>query len=570
MSARTLRPWSDSNFGPAPVPINLRRIDSLFGASVTAFLLGAVFSLNAAVFNVRDFGARGIKAEDARPAIQKAIEAAAAEKGGTVLLPPGQYTSGTLHLRSHVRIELASGATLFASTNPAAYEFGGVPSKAALFLGENLVDVKFSGAGTIDGQAEYEWREDDFEQGFNHKETMHALGKPLLRSFPKGHPKREIFPRLVWLGRSEDVTFTGLKWLHSPSWTVTLYDCRRARFEGVSIHTSLKEGVWADGIDLDGCNDVFINNCTIETGDDCVVFISSDVWGPARRCENITVTNCRMSSASAGVKFSEGNIAGVRNVRVSDCVLTNVNRGFVFYSTTQGGDVSDVLISRVTIHCNRFDWFWAGDGQPFHFRVSRISGMNGQPAKPDEKPPGIIRDVTIRDVTAHGKGTSRIHGHPESRLEGLTIENLKLFLATDPTAAFDYADHAIEIRQAKGLKLKKVEVAWENPVLPAWRSALNLEDVQGLELDGFSARGAPNRDVPAVILNNVKEATIRNARALQGTTTFLKVEGKDTSGIKIQENDFQNSKTPWQIDPAIPPASVKLLNNLLPVQRPGP
>ena len=538
------------------------------GSLVLALWLGPQLALSAAsVFNVRDYGATGDKSDDARPAIQRAIEACAAAKGGTVLLPAGQYTSGTLHLRSHVRLEIAAGATLFASTNPAAYAFGGIPSKAALFFGEDLVEVKIGGAGTVDGQAEYEWREDDFEQGFNHKETMHALGKSLLRSFPKGHPGREIFPRLAWLGKSADVTFTGLKWLHSPSWTVTLYDCRRVRFDGLSIQTSLKEGVWADGIDLDGCQDVAIHNCTIETGDDCIVFISSSVWGPARRCENITVTGCRLSSASAGVKFSEGNIAGVRNVRVSDCVLTNVNRGFVFYSTSQGGDISDVVISRLTIHCNRFDWFWAGDGQPFHFRVSRISEMSRQPAKPGEKPPGVIRDVTIRDVVAHGKGTSRLHGHAESRLEGLTFENVKLFLTADPASAFDDADHAIDIRRAKNLKMKGVEVGWEGPALPAWQSALYLEDIRDLALDNFVGRGAPNRDAPAVVLSKVVEATVRNARALQGTTVFLKAMGSESRGIKIEDNDFQNARVPWQIDPGIPDGRIQIRNNRLPQRR---
>ena len=60
----------------------------------------------AAIFNVKDYGASGKKSEDARPAIQKTIEACAAGGGGTVLLPRGEYTSGTLHLRSRVRLEI--------------------------------------------------------------------------------------------------------------------------------------------------------------------------------------------------------------------------------------------------------------------------------------------------------------------------------------------------------------------------------------------------------------------------------------------------------------------------------
>ncbi|MBC8001237.1 MAG: right-handed parallel beta-helix repeat-containing protein [Opitutaceae bacterium] len=518
----------------------------------------------ASVYNVRDFGATGQKADDARPAIQQAIDACAANKGGTVVIPPGEYTSGTLHLRSHVRIEIAAGATLFASKDPSAYYFKSITAQAALFFGEDVEDVTITGKGTVNGQAEYEWREDDFEQGFNHKETMHALGKSLLRSFPKGHPKREIFPRLVWLGRSRNLTFTGLKWLHSPSWTFTLYDCQRAQFDGLYIHTSLKEGVWADGIDLDGCKDVSIANCTIETGDDCIIFISSDVWGPARRCENITVTGCRLSSASAGVKFSEGNKAGVRNVRVSDCVLTNVNRGFVFYSTTKGGDIRDVELSRLTIHCNRFDWFWAGDGQPFHFRVVRVSELNKEPAKPGELPPGVIRNITIRDVTAHAKGTSRVHGHRESPLDKITFENVRLFLAADPDAAFDYADDILDIRWAKNLRIKDLEVSWGNPQLKSWQSALHLQEIAGLQLDGFAGRGAPDQDAPSVVLNQVSQAVVRNSRATAGTTVFLKATGPGSRGIRVQGNDFRSAQIPYVITAEVPAGAVRILGNRFP------
>lgn len=389
-----------------------------------------------------------------------------------------------------------------------------------------------------------------------------ALGKSLRRSFPKGLPQRHVFPRLVWMGRSKDIKFTGLKWLHSPSWSINLYACDRVKFDGLYVHTSLLEGVWADGIDLDGCKDVTISNCTIETGDDCIIFISSNVWGPARRCENITVSNCRLSSASAGIKFSEGNQAGVRNVRVSDCVLTNVNRGFVFYSTVQGGDISDVVLSRLTIHCNRFDWFWAGDGQPFHFRVAPLSELTRQPAKPGEPPPGTVRDITIRDVTAYAKGTSRIHGHAASRLDGLTLENVKLQLAADPAAPFDYADHVLDIRHAKKLKIKGLELTWGKPSLPAWQSAVFLENVTGLALDGFTGRGTP--DHPALVLNNVVKANIRRSRAAEGTGVFLKVLGPENREIRIQGNDLRLARVPFQIDGLPATNAVKLQENLLP------
>lgn len=81
--------------------------------------------------------------------------------GGIVYLPPGEYTSGTLSLRSHVRFHIEGGATLYASQNPEDFNTKPRPDKAALFFGENLVNVSLEGRGIVNGQAEYEWRVDD-------------------------------------------------------------------------------------------------------------------------------------------------------------------------------------------------------------------------------------------------------------------------------------------------------------------------------------------------------------------------------------------------------------------------
>jgi polygalacturonase len=75
-----------------------------------------------ATFNVKDYGATGRRSDDAKPSIQKAINACAAAGGGTLYLPPGEYTSGGLKLLSHVRLYLEAGATLFAADDPGAYD----------------------------------------------------------------------------------------------------------------------------------------------------------------------------------------------------------------------------------------------------------------------------------------------------------------------------------------------------------------------------------------------------------------------------------------------------------------
>src|SRR6266536_2388820 len=153
-----------------------------------------------AVFNVKDYGATGRKSDDALPAIQKAINTCAAAGGGTVFLPAGEYTSGQIRLRSHVRLYIDAGATLFASLDGRAFD----KDKAALIYGENLENITIEGRGTVDGQAEYEWRTvPDFDDAYIRENTLltKAAGRPLFRSFPKGFRTETVYPRLMLLMR---------------------------------------------------------------------------------------------------------------------------------------------------------------------------------------------------------------------------------------------------------------------------------------------------------------------------------------------------------------------------------
>lgn len=516
------------------------------GILVTASLLVGTPLRGAAretVFNVRDYGATGRKSEDARAAIQKAVDACALAGGGKVDLPPGEYTSGALHLRSHVRLFIEAGATLFASQNPNAYD------KGALLYGEDLINISIEGRGTIDGQSEYVWRPDDLDDAYirDNKLLMQAAGKSLLRSFPKNFPQRNLYPRMVLLVRCKDVRIAGLSFLNSPSWTINPYACERLVIDGIYIHSSLKEGVWADGIDPDGCKDVRIANSTIETGDDSIVFYSSNVWGPALPCENITITNCRLSSASSALKFCDGNMVAIRNVTVDNCVITGSDRGIAFM-VFDGGTVSDVVLSNLTIETTRFDWFWWGDGDPIHFNIKRRSEVDGL-QRDNEPPAGAIRHVLIRNVIARGKGSSLINGHPDSWLEGVSLENIKLFLSADPAAPYDKSVHAIKVRWARNLKLKDVEVNWDKPESSQWQSAIDVEDTQGLEIDGFSGRQAKvQTETPAVALHEVEDATIRNSTAQHGTSVFLRVSGTKSRRISLLGNDFRRAKVPYRLE----------------------
>jgi polygalacturonase len=452
------------------------------------------------VFNVKDYGASGHKTDDARPAIQRAIDECGKAHGGTVYLPPGEYTSGQLHLRSGVRVYIEAGATLFASLDGSQFD----PNpKPALFYGEDLHDIAIEGRGTVDGQASYFRKANDFTDYYilSNQRLMEATGKPLMRSFPTGFGKETIYPRLVLLLRCTDVRITGLKFMRSRSWTINPYACKRLVIDGVYVTSSQRDGVWADGIDPDGCQDVRISNSTIETGDDGIVFYSADIWGPPVATENVTISNCRISSSSSAIKFCDGNAKAVRRVAIDNVVITNSNRGLAFM-VFDGGIVEDVVISNVTIETPRFEWFWWGDGDPIHFNIKRRSEVDGT-KKPNEPPAGIIRNVTIQNVIAHGTGASEINGHPDSWLENITLDNVKLFLSEDPQGAYKHTSSALILHHARNFTMRNVEVHWEKPYSLKWQNGLTVEDVSGLTLAGVRIDAPPGATTPAVKMNRV-------------------------------------------------------------------
>lgn len=489
-------------------------------------------------FDVRDYGASGHGSDDARPALQRAIDACAAAGGGTVRIPPGEYTSGSLELRSHVRVWLERGATLRSAKGRAAFP------KEALFYGEDLVNIALEGGGTIDGRAEYEWRENDIEDDYIRPNLllMQAAGKSLRRPFPKP----DSVGNLVRLVRCTDVRIRELSFVRSPSWNIHLWGCERIVLEGLDIRSSLSEGVWADGIDPDGCRDLRISNCVIETGDDALVFYSTNLFGPARPCEDITVTNCRLTSSSSAIKFCDGNQNCVRRVTISNCVITNSNRGIAFM-VFDGGYVSDVVLSNLSVECTRRAWFWWGDGDPLHFNVKRRSDVHKHIDASTQPPAGAIRNVRIENVIARGLGTSSIEGHPDSPLEHVTIDGLALHVARDPAAAYDKSEHALWIRKVRDLSLRNVEVQWDDATSPRWKSAIAVEDAERLRLEGCAVRQGGG-DAPAILLRQVAGAVVRACTAATGTGDFLRVSGAASADIQLIGNDLRQAAVPWTAD----------------------
>jgi hypothetical protein len=115
--------------------------------------------------------------------------------------------------------------------------------------------------------------------------------------------------------------------------------------------------------------------------------------------------------------------ADVRHVIFSNSVIRNSNKAFGI-NVQDGGTVSDVIFSNITVDTSRRVWNWWGSAETFKFVLKKRT--------PQSKL-GAIRDIVVDNVISHARGTSTITGHAEAPLENITISNVQIFMQEENT-----------------------------------------------------------------------------------------------------------------------------------------
>ena len=128
---------------------------------IKCLLVWGLFAVNVSAmdYSVSDFGARGDGKTVNTRAIQRVIDLCA-EKGGKVIIPQGEFVTGTLFLKSNVTLRLERGAHLLGSTNLADYPkktvgfrfWGDTWTYQSLIIAHDIENVTIEGDGTIDGR----------------------------------------------------------------------------------------------------------------------------------------------------------------------------------------------------------------------------------------------------------------------------------------------------------------------------------------------------------------------------------------------------------------------------------
>jgi Glycosyl hydrolases family 28 len=424
-------------------------------------------------------------------AIQAAIDACSAKGGGVAYLPPGEYVTGPLWLKDNVELRLEAGAVVALSQNLADWPSG----PPAIINSYGAKNIAITGRGTIDGRAQYEFtaaRGADPEIA-SETEIARKAGVDMRRYYRTGVQKYAIVLR-----DSREVRIEGVRIIHSPLWTLRLQDCDQVWIRGVYIYSDLEKGVNADGIDIVSTSNVSISDSTIITADDAIC-VKTQAWrgsGPVRRSENITVSNCILSSSSTPMVIGTETYADIRHVLFSNIVVRDSNRVFGI-NVQDGAVVSDVRFQNVTFETRRRHWNWWGSAEVFKFVLKKRSA---------DSPLGRIENVTIDGAQGVARGTSLIAGHADRPLENIAIQNLRVKMLPEERPD-KRATHAIVIERVDGLTLRNIDVNWdERSPEPAWGSALVLRDVSRLILDGFRGRaGSRDPGTPAIIKQRVNE-----------------------------------------------------------------
>jgi hypothetical protein len=446
------------------------------------------------VVRVNETGARGDGRCDDRPALQAAVDRAEAAGGGTVVVPAlMRCRTGTLRLASRVELRLERGSALVASDRPGDYPSADRP---VVLEAHGAEDVTVAGQGTIEGHAR------DFmarDLGFIWE--------------PAG-----FRPGLLQFVDCRNVRIEGVTFHDSAFWTVHLLGCERVDVLDLVVDNDLAVPN-CDGIVPDRCRDVRIHGCRIRCADDAIVLKTSGEYPDRGPVEDVRVSDCELMCTASAIKLGSGTAGDFRALSFSDCVVRSSSRGLVIQLRDQGS-VEDLVFRGFQIETRLFDPHYWGHAEPIQVTaVPRTMAQSDgrRPAWNPEARLGTVSGVRFSEIEARGEGGIVLHGCPQSILRDIELDSVHVRLDKRSRWPGGYLDlrpidlgnsdvwvdpardpgriprkvPGILARCVSGLRLRDVEIVRGSGSLDYLGEALELEQAEGVAIEGFVARGFP-------------------------------------------------------------------------------
>lgn len=465
----------------------------------TFIFLLIFYSLNTfAQYSIENYGAKANDGKDDTQAIQTAIDDCNKAGGGTVLFPAGNWLSGTVFLKSNVSIYLANGSVWQGINDDDAYPYiepkimsrEDEEPRRAMVYGYQLENIKIHGEGT-------------FYPGGDYK---------IFEATPEDK-KYYQRPFGIYIIDSKNIVVSGLKMRNSAFWMQRYFYCDNIVLSDLDIYNHVNKN--NDGIDIDGCHNVRVDNCLIDSSDDALVLKSEGL----RTCEDITITNCILSSHATPLKCGTGSLGGFKRITISNIVIRPSKSQEMIHPLNawgglsgidllcvDGGEMEDILINNVVM-----------DSVETPIFIKLGNRHDTWPGKP-ETTPGSIRNIMISNITARESGSisSAITGYPGNKVKNVQLADIYISVRgvsnlSDTTTEVrenaggypfnrmfgsNLPSYGFYVRHAENIIFDRITLATEGKEV---RPAIYLEDVANVELDDVRAE-APDSDQPKVKL----------------------------------------------------------------------
>lgn len=471
--------------------------------------------------SILDFGARGDGTTLDTEAIQRAIDIVAQAGGGIVEVPPGNYVTGTLLLKSGVTLKLAQGATLLGSLNPFDYkpvdaflDAVNVVRGYALLAAIDANNVALTGEGTVDGRGE------------------------ALQQRGSGPDAKPFLVRWV---RCTGVHVSGVTLKNSSAWTMHAFQSSDIEYRDLRIFSYGVEN--NDGIDIDSSSRVRIDNCMVESQDDSICIKTTS----ATPCRDVRVTNCTIRTHHGALKIGTESMGDIEGISFSHCHVIDAREGAIKFCSEDGANIRDVTVSDITVDLADTPIFLRLGGRMRTYR-------KGDPVLPLGSISGItLRNIRVADSTNVG---ILISGFPGHAVQNIQFEDIYMKLKGEindpsegdivlPEQVKSYPEvwmfgplipaYGMYLRHVSGVRMTNVEIKVE---LPDRRPAILCDDVQDTNLRDIQLTGAAASEWTATIRNS--KALILDHIAVAPTTkVFARVRGTESDRIQ-----FRNLKIP--------------------------
>lgn len=431
-------------------------------------------------------------------AISEAIDAVNNKGGGVVLVPQGLWLTGPVVLKSNINLHLAAGATLLFTEDFDQYplikaNWEGLPQmrNQSPISATNAVNIAITGKGIIDGNGdawrmvkkdklnETQWKKLVASGGLlsDDKKTWYPSeksfkGSQLQNPGVISAEKDEVFyqsikdflrPNLLLLTSCKNILLEGVTFQNSPAWCLHPLMCEHLTVRNITV-----KNPWyaqnGDGIDVESCKNVLIENSVFDVGDDALCMKSGrDAEGRKRGMptENVIIRNCTVYAAHGGFVIGSEMSGGAKNIYVNNCTFIGTDIGLRFKTTRgRGGVVENIFIKDIYMkdipgEAILFDMYYAAkDPIPLAGEKRELPKVEFKTV--DETTP-VFKNFHISNVYCNGAEKAIfIRGLPEMHVKEIMLENMVL-----------QAKKGIDVQEASGITFKNITIisAETDPVI---------------------------------------------------------------------------------------------------------